>query len=77
VADIDPHDGPTFDYVFDNEFNVIEVKGITSNRILYANIPPKLHPEEFRRPSYLEELKKQVEYWDGQKWMKSSTRVRR
>jgi hypothetical protein len=66
----------TFDYVLDHRMNVVEVKSYDQNREVRKQLLAKGKVSGPLDAAYLDRLRQNVWYWDGQAWTQQAVRVR-
>lgn len=70
-----PDQLPDFEYIFDRELKILDVKVGTVTERLHASLRNEGKITSTLGKAYLEDLKRRVKYWNGKEWVNEYSKV--
>jgi hypothetical protein len=68
-------DSEQFEFIFSRDLKILEVWSSTQTDLLHANLKKEGKVSSVRDQKYLDDLKRRVKYWNGQKWVSEHVMV--
>jgi hypothetical protein len=66
---------PTFDFAFNRRMKLLWVKSVDGNNELHSELKTKGLIKSVLNQQYLDEMKRQIQYWDGTRWRNEWSQV--